>query len=79
MKLSYEILASARLEGTPYRQPYAEPAIVLEVHGNKCSLRTKDKMILTEIHLEDVVPEGARNLEKEPFEFRGRHYSRLDR
>ncbi len=27
---------------TPYRQPYTDPAHVLEVHGNKCTLRTKE-------------------------------------
>ena len=56
---------------TPYKQPYTEPALVLEVHGNKCSLKTKDGTILKDIHLEDVmlVPESARNLEKAPLEF----------
>jgi len=56
---------------TPYRQPYTEPALVLEVHGNKCSLRAKDGRILKDIHLEDVmlVPETARNLEKPQLHF----------
>jgi hypothetical protein len=56
---------------SPYRQPYTEPAIVLEIHGNKCSLRTKDNTTIKDIHLEDVmlVPEAARNLEKKPIEF----------
>ena len=51
---------------TPYRQPYTEPAIVLEIHGNKCSCKTKDDTIIKDIHFEDVmlVPESARNLEK---------------
>ena len=54
-----------------YRQPYTEPALVLEVHGNKCCLKTKDGTILKDIHLEDVmlVPENARNLEKGDIEF----------
>ena len=48
-----------------YRQPYTDPALVQEVHGNKCSLRMGDGTILRDIHLEDVmlVPETARNLE----------------
>jgi len=56
---------------SPYRQPYTEPALVLEVHGNKCSLRTKDNTVLRDIHLEDVmkVPENSRNFEKRPIEF----------
>ena len=56
---------------TLYRQPYTEPALVLEVHGNKCSLRTRENKILKDIHLEDVmlVPETARNLEKQSLEF----------
>ena len=51
---------------TPYKQPYTEPALVLDVHGNKCSLKAKDGTVLKDIHLEDVmlVPESARNLEK---------------
>ena len=56
---------------TPYRQPYTEPALVLEVHGNKCSVKLKDGTVLKNIHLEDVisVPESARNLEKDPLIF----------
>ena len=56
---------------TPYKQPYTEPALVLEVHGNKCSLRAKDGTVMKDIHLEDaiLVPENARNLEKAPLEF----------
>ena len=56
---------------TPYKQPYTDPALVLEVHGNKCTLKTKDGTVLKDIHLEDVlqVPENARNLEKEPLHF----------
>ena len=56
---------------TGYRQPYTEPALVEEVHGNKCTLRSKDGRKLTDIHLENVmlVPENARNLEKEPLVF----------
>ena len=51
---------------TPYRQPYTDPAVVLEIHGNKCSLRTRDGTRLEDIHMEDVmlVPKSARNLEK---------------
>ena len=51
---------------TPYRQPYTDPAVVLELHGNKCSLRKRDGTRLDDVHLEDVmlVPESARNLEK---------------
>ena len=50
----------------PYRQPYTDPVVVLDIHGNKCSLRTRDGTKLYEIHLEDVmlVPETARSLEK---------------
>ena len=56
---------------TPYKQPYTEPALVLEVHGNKCSLEGHDGTILKDIQSGDVmqVPENARNLEKEPLEF----------
>ena len=56
---------------TPYKQPYTEPALVLEVHGNKCSLKAKDGSVIKDIHLEDVmlVPENSRNLEKAPLEF----------
>ena len=56
---------------TPYKQPYTEPALVLEVHGNKCSLRAKDGTILRDVHIENVmlVPENARNFEKSPIEF----------
>ena len=56
---------------TGYRQPYTEPALVEEVHGNKCTLKTRDGTTLENIHLEDciLVPENARNLEKEPLVF----------
>ena len=54
-----------------YRQPYTDPALVVEIHGNKCTLRKQDGKKLTDIHLEDVilVPENARNLEKDPLIF----------
>ena len=56
---------------TPYRQPYTDPCVVLDIHGNKCKVKKPDGTILENIHLEDVlvVPERARSLEKEPFEF----------
>ena len=56
---------------TPYKQPYTEPALVLKVYGNKCTVKDKNGMKLEQIHLEDVmlVPENARNLEKEPLIF----------
>ena len=38
---------------SPYRQPYTEPAVVTEVHGNKMTVRKKDGTILKNIHMED--------------------------
>ena len=63
------ISVSVRL--TPYRQPYTDPAHVLNVHGNKCKLRLQDGRVLRDVHLEDVlkVPDNARNLEKDPLVF----------
>ena len=56
---------------TGYRQPYTDPAQVVEVHGNKVTVKRKDGTLLTDIHTEDVmlVPKNARNLEKEPLVF----------
>ena len=50
-----------------YRQPYTEPALVKNVRGFKRTLRTKDGTTMNDTHLEDVmlVPETARNLEKD--------------
>ena len=48
---------------SPYRQPYTEPALVTEKHGNKCTLRKKDGTTVEHIHMEDdlLVRESARN------------------
>ena len=50
---------------TPYRQPYSEPAVVTETHGNKMIVKKADGTLVKNIHMEDalVVPEGCRNLE----------------
>ena len=47
------------------------PALVTETHGNKCTFRKNDGTTIEHIHMEDVmlVPENARNLEKEPIKF----------
>ena len=65
---------------TPYKQPYTDPALVLEVHGNKATLKAKDGRILKDIHLEDVllVPENARSLEKEPLQIEEEDSTFLD-
>ena len=49
-----------------YRQPYADPARVLRINGNKCKLKLADGTEIEDIHMEDVikVPERSRNLEK---------------
>ena len=51
---------------TGYRQPYTDPALVLNLHGNKCTVRTQDGTVLKDVHLEDVlaVSDNARNYEK---------------
>ena len=56
---------------SPYRQPYTDPALITEIHGNKCTLRKQDGTTVEHIHLEDVmkVPENARNLEKDHIQF----------
>ena len=57
---------------TPYRQPYTDPCEVLEVHGNKCTIRKPDGSTTENVHMEDViiVPEGTKSLEsKEPLTF----------
>ena len=43
----------------------------MEVHCNKCQVRLQDDRVLLGIHFEDVllVPENARNLEKQPLDF----------
>ena len=65
---------------TPYKQPYTDPALVLEIHGNKATLKAKDGRILKDIHLEDVmlVPENARSLEKEPLQIEEEEGTFLD-
>ena len=44
---------------------------MLEVHGNECRARLQDGPVLADVQLEDalLVPENARNLEKQPLEF----------
>ena len=57
---------------TPYRQPYTDPCEVLEVHGNKCTIRKADGSTTENVHMEDVIiaPEGTKSLEtKEPLTF----------
>ena len=56
---------------TPYRQPYSDPSEVLEVHGNKCTIRRPDGTVVKEVHLEDVmiVPENSKHLESRDITF----------
>ena len=56
---------------TPYKQPLTEPLVVEKVHGNKCTLRKPDGTLVEDVHVEDmiVVPDPARDLEREPLHF----------
>ena len=56
---------------TPYKQPYTEPCVVTEVHGNKATIRRSDGTKAENIHFEDmmIIPENAKSLEKEPWVF----------
>ena len=58
---------------TPYKQPYTDPGTILSVSGkgNTCTVRKPDGTVVENVHFEDVllVPENARNIEKEPLTF----------
>ena len=56
---------------TPYRRPYEGPGLILEIRGNKCTLRTPDGKDIENVHLEDLckVPENARSLERPDLQF----------
>ena len=56
---------------TPYKQPFLDLCVVTELHGNTCSLKKPDGTVLTEVHIEDMlpVPPSTRSLESEPLHF----------
>ena len=71
MRLFSATRGSARLGGGRHIDSLTtDPALVLNLHGNKCTVRTKEGTVLKDIHLEDVlaVPDNATNYEKAPLQ-----------
>ena len=55
----------------PYKEPFSDPCLVLEVTGNKCKVRRADGTIVQNVHFEDtlVVPSSVHDHETSPIQF----------
>ena len=55
----------------PYKEPFSDPCQVLEVHGNKCTVKRSDGTLVRNVHFEDalVVPTSVHDHESNPLHF----------
>jgi hypothetical protein len=51
---------------TPFKKPLSEPSEIVEVHGQKMTIRRRDGVEVKNVHFEDVVcvPDGATEPER---------------